>query len=222
MYRLKILGLILVFFGLFCSANDGSPLEKKEEPIKFVIGDVPLSPSAGEYDDWNTNQVHTFVRDVSEEFDIELDGYTHPLEGEHEFLSPFGKRIARNHNGVDIRASIQDIVYAAFNGKVRYAAYNTGGYGYVVVIRHYNGLETYYGHLSRLMVMPNQYVESGHPIGMAGTTGRSSCVHLHFETRFCGIPINPENLIDFENNDVRTDIYKFIKSKKSNEQKKVK
>ena len=218
MYRLKILGIILTFFSLICSANDGSPLEK-EEPIKFIIGDVLLSPSAGEYDDWNTNQVHTFVRDVSEEFVIELDGYTHPLEGEHEFLSSFGKRIARNHNGVDIRASIQDTVYAAFDGKVRYAAYNTGGYGYLVVIRHYNGLETYYGHLSRLMVMPNENVQSGHPIGMAGSTGRSSCVHLHFETRFCGLPIDPEKLIDIKKGEPIVNVYKFIKNKKNGQKK---
>lgn len=209
-----------MFFCLFSSANDGSPLVK-EEPIKFVIGDVPLSPSVGEYDDWNNYQIHASVRDIPDEFDIELDGYTHPLSGEHEFLSPFGKRIARNHNGVDIRANLQDTVYAAFDGKVRYSAYNTGGYGFVVVIRHYNGLETYYGHLSRLMVMPNEFVNSGQPIGMAGTTGRSSCVHLHFETRLCGKPINPEELIDFENNDVLHEVYKFVNGKK-NERKKVK
>ncbi len=220
MYRLKILGIILTFFSLICSANDGSPLEK-EEPIKFVIGDYPLSPSAGEYDDWNNFQVHSIVRNIPDEFDIELDGYTHPLKGEHEFLSPYGKRIARNHYGVDIRATLQDTVYAAFDGKVRYSSYNTGGYGYVIVIRHYNGLETYYAHLSRLMVFPNEYVNSGQPIGMAGTTGRSSCVHLHFETRLCGKAINPEELIDFKNSDVLYDVYKFLKNN-GNGQKKVK
>ena len=199
--------------GLCCSANDGSPLEKKEEPIKFVIGDYPLSPSAGEYDDWNNYQVHAKVMDVPEEFDIEMNGYTHPLDNENKLSSPYGKRLGRNHNGVDIRASLKDTVYAAFEGKVRFSSYNAGGYGLLVVIRHYNGLETYYGHLSKLLVNQNEYVHSGQPIGIAGSTGRSSGVHLHFETRFCGLPINPQKMIDIKKKEPIAEVYKFIKSK---------
>lgn len=219
MYRLRILGLILMLSSLCCSANDGSPLEKKEEPIKFVIGDYPLSPSAGEYDDWNNFQVHAKVMDIPEEFDIEMDGYTHPLDNDKEKTSSYGKRLGRNHNGVDIRASLSDTVYAAFDGKVRFSSYNAGGYGFLVVIRHYNGLETYYGHLSRLMVMPNQYVHSGQAIGMAGSTGRSSGVHLHFETRFCGLPIDPEKLIDIKKGEPIVNVYKFIKNKENGRKK---
>ncbi len=209
-----------MFFCLVSSANDGSPLVK-EEPIKFVIGDYPLSPSAGEYDDWNNYQVHSKVMDIPEEFDIEMEGYTHPLCKENKVSSSYGKRYGRNHNGVDIKASTNDTVYSAFDGKVRFSSYNAGGYGLLVVIRHYNGLETYYGHLSRLLVVPNEHVKSGQPIGMAGSTGRSSGVHLHFETRFCGLSINPEELIDFENIEVLQKVYKFVKGKK-NERKKVK
>lgn len=199
--------------GLCCSANDGSPLEKKEEPIKFVIGDYPLSPSAGEYDDWNNYQVHAKVMDVPEEFDIEMDGYTHPLDNENELSSPYGKRLGRNHNGVDIRASLKDTVYAAFEGKVRFSSYNAGGYGLLVVIRHYNGLETYYAHLSKQLVNQNEHVHSGQPIGIAGSTGKSSGVHLHFETRFCGLPIDPQKMIDIKKKEPIVEVYKFIKSK---------
>ena len=221
MCRLKILGLILMLSGLCCSANDGSLLEKKEEPIKFVIGDYPFSPSAGEYDDWNNYQVHAKVMDVPEEFEIDMDGYTHPLDNVKEKTSSYGKRFGRNHNGVDIGASLSDTVYAAFDGKVRFSTYNAGGYGLLVVIRHYNGLETYYGHMSRLLVTPNEHVQSGQPIGMAGSTGRSSGVHLHFETRFCGLPIDPEKLIDIKKGEPIVNVYKFIKNKE-NGRKKVK
>jgi murein DD-endopeptidase MepM/ murein hydrolase activator NlpD len=118
------------------------------------------------------------------------------------------------HQGVDIKANFTDTIYAAFDGKVRVSRYDVGGYGNFVVIRHYNGLETVYGHMSRNMVVPNQYVIAGQPIGMAGSTGRSSGVHLHFEMRFCGIALDPQKLISFENGFPLVDTYRFNKSDK--------
>ena len=200
--------------GFLCHAESDGRLLEKDEPIKFVIGDYMFSPSSNVYDDWNNHSVHTKVMDIPDEYEIDLDGYHHPLHNEGELLSPFGKRVARNHNGVDIRAAVTDTVYAAFDGKVRYAAYNTGGYGNLVIIRHYNGLETYYSHLSRIDVMQNEYVDAGQPLGVAGRTGRASCVHLHFETRFCGLPINPESLISIKRGETIYDTYKFVKDKK--------
>lgn len=215
MYRRRLIIILgMLCFGIYCNAqnNDGSPVEKKEEPIKFVIGDDIISPVSDIYDDWDCYRIHTNVRDIPNKYDIDLSNYFHPLQGKNnELLSSFGKRNGRFHYGVDIRASLNDTVYAAFDGKVRFASYNAGGYGFIVIIRHFNGLETYYAHLSRLMVMPNQFVCSGHPIGMAGSTGRASCVHLHFETRFCGKAINPQEFIDIKDGTVINENFEYIK-----------
>lgn len=85
------------------------------------------------------------------------------------------------HNGLDIKVYIGDTIRAAFSGKVRMVKYERRGYGKYVVIRHENGLETVYGHLSKQIVDENQYVEAGEPIGLGGNTGRSTGSHLHFE-----------------------------------------
>ncbi len=102
------------------------------------------------------------------------------------------------HFGVDLALHKGDNVYAAFDGIVRYSSYNTGGYGNCVVIRHYNGLETLYGHLSGRIVSPGQSVKSGELIGYGGSTGFSTGPHLHFETRYLGQPIDPTTFIDFK------------------------
>ncbi len=112
--------------------------------------------------------------------------------------SRYGWRKNRMHYGIDINVNTGDTIYAAFSGRIRYSKFNDGGYGNLVVIRHYNGLETYYAHLSKLLVVPNELVVAGQPIGLGGNTGRSYGAHLHFEVRFYDLPINPEFLIDFE------------------------
>ena len=117
--------------------------------------------------------------------------------------SRYGYRKGRYHNGIDINLDTGDTVVAAFSGKVRYARYNDSGFGNLVIIRHYNGLETFYAHLSKLIVVPNQEVKAGDPIGLGGNTGRSFGAHLHFETRFYDAPINPEEIIDFKNKELR-------------------
>lgn len=117
--------------------------------------------------------------------------------------SRYGYRKGRYHNGIDINLNTGDTVVAAFSGKVRYARYNDSGFGNLVIIRHYNGLETFYAHLSKLLVVPNQEVKAGEFIGLGGNTGRSYGAHLHFETRFYDAPINPEEIIDFKNKELR-------------------
>ncbi|MDE6714973.1 MAG: peptidoglycan DD-metalloendopeptidase family protein, partial [Muribaculaceae bacterium] len=89
--------------------------------------------------------------------------------------------------------------------------YDRRGYGYYVVLRHENGLETVYGHLSKFIVEPNEYVKAGDPIALGGNTGRSTGSHLHFETRFMGYAINPAAIFDFENQTTHTDTYTFNK-----------
>ena len=118
----------------------------------------------------------------------------------------------RNHRGLDIKVYIGDTIYAAFSGKVRVVKYDGNGYGKYIVIRHNNGLETIYGHLSHQIVHENQIVRAGQPIGLGGNTGRSTGSHLHFETRLCGVALNPALMFDFRNQDVTGDYYVYRKS----------
>jgi murein DD-endopeptidase MepM/ murein hydrolase activator NlpD len=126
--------------------------------------------------------------------------------------SNFGSRWGRQHKGLDIKVYIGDTIRAAFSGKVRIVRYEGGGYGNYVVIRHPNGLETIYGHLSKQLVKENENVRAGEPIGLGGNTGRSTGSHLHFETRLCGVALNPALLFDFLNQDVTGDQYLFTRA----------
>lgn len=121
-------------------------------------------------------------------------------------FSPFGIRHRRRHQGVDLPLKTGDPVYAAFGGKVRISEYS-GGYGNVVVIRHNNGLETTYGHLSRRDVQVNDWVSAGDVIGLGGSTGHSTGPHLHFETRYKGYAFDPQWLCDFESGTLRSGVF---------------
>ncbi len=103
------------------------------------------------------------------------------------------------HKGLDIKLNKGDSIRAAFDGVVRYARYNRGGFGYLIILRHYNGLETYYAHLSKMSVKVNQVVKSGDLIGLGGSTGRSRGPHLHFEVRYKDVPVDPLRMIDYDN-----------------------
>ncbi|MBQ6253559.1 MAG: peptidoglycan DD-metalloendopeptidase family protein [Bacteroidales bacterium] len=124
--------------------------------------------------------------------------------------SKFGYRHRRRHQGVDLPLQTGTPVYAAFDGKVRLAKYYKG-YGNLVVLRHENGLETFYGHLSKIMVSDDEWVSAGSIIGLGGSTGRSTGPHLHFETRYRGYAFDPEWLIDFESGVLR---HRFFTLKK--------
>lgn len=130
-------------------------------------------------------------------------GYVHPFHG--KVTSDFGWRRYRMHKGIDIDLNTGDSIFAAFDGVVRISKYNYGGFGNYVVIRHYNGVETLYGHLSRRLVEPNTVVRAGEVIGLGGNTGRSTGSHLHFEVRFRGQAINPNRIVDFDNGMLVTD-----------------
>ncbi|MDP1622998.1 MAG: peptidoglycan DD-metalloendopeptidase family protein [Bacteroidales bacterium] len=123
--------------------------------------------------------------------------------GDRIFTLPvFGKLFrgfTYSHKGLDIKLNKGDTINAAFDGVIRYAKYNRGGFGNLVIIRHYNGLETYYGHLSKINVKVNEVVKSGDPIALGGSTGRSRGPHLHFEVRYKDIPLDPFRVIDFDN-----------------------
>lgn len=177
--------------------------EEKEEPASDL------------YDDWNNTYAHrqTTLPDV---YKIDLRGFVIPTPS-RVITSNFGRRWGRNHQGMDIKVYIGDTICSAFSGRVRIVKYNANGYGKYIVIRHNNGLETIYGHLSRQLVRENQYVQAGQPIGLGGNTGRSTGSHLHFETRLCGVALNPALFFDFANQDVTGDYYVYRRSNISSE-----
>ncbi|HKC67937.1 MAG TPA: M23 family metallopeptidase, partial [Bacteroidia bacterium] len=126
--------------------------------------------------------------------------------------SNFGWRDKRMHKGMDIDLRRGAPVKAAFGGMVRIARYN-GGYGNVVIVRHYNGLETVYAHLSKIKVKTGQVVTSGQLLGLGGATGHATGNHLHFEVRFKGHALNPANFISFTDNKILNDTLIIRKSK---------
>ena len=139
-----------------------------------------------------------------------LKCYHYPHKG--SIRSKYGIRHRRRHQGVDIPIKTGDPVYATFNGRVRISEYNRGGYGNLIIVRHDNGLETYYGHLSERLVQSGEWVEAGQIIGLGGSTGRSTGPHLHFETRYYGQAFDPERLIDFESGILRRQTFLLKKS----------
>lgn len=128
--------------------------------------------------------------------DIEEGTFNFPLSGAR-ILSHFGRRNGRMHQGIDLKINRRDTVTAAFDGIVRMAGWSRG-YGNVVVIRHYNGLETVYAHNTRHLVHSGDHVKAGTPVSITGETGRATTDHLHFEVRINATPIDPRLLIDFE------------------------
>ncbi len=127
--------------------------------------------------------------------------------------SGYKMRWGRQHHGIDLGLKVGDPVYSAWDGIVRYAQWNKSGYGFCVVVRHKNGLETLYAHLSKLLVSPNQYVSSGDMVGLGGSTGRSTGPHLHFEIRYKDFSINPDLLIDYSTRTLRVDTFQFERAK---------
>lgn len=168
--------------------------------------------SAGElYTSWNTQSVHCYAgQQLPEKFRIDLRGFAMPTSS-RVVTSNFGYRPAfgRNHKGLDIKVYIGDTIASAFDGKVRIVKFDRGGYGKYIVVRHGNGLETIYGHLSKQLVKVGDEVRAGEPIGLGGNTGLSTGSHLHFETRLLGEAINPALLFDFANQDVTCDFYDY-------------
>lgn len=161
---------------------------------------------------WNSQAVNPYAgMDVADNIRIDVSEYSMPVPG--YITSPYGyrKRFRRQHKGVDLKLHVGDTVRAAFSGKVRLTRYDRRGYGYYVIVRHHNGLETVYGHLSKFLVKPNQDIKVGEPIALGGNTGRSTGPHLHFETRYMGYPINPMAIFDFPNQTTHTDFYTFSK-----------
>ena len=125
-----------------------------------------------------------------------------PYKGDVHPRGKFGPRRGRRHQGIDMPLKTGDPVYATFTGRVRVSNY-MGGFGNLIIIRHENGIETFYGHLSKRKVEAGDWVNAGDVIGLGGSTGRSTGPHLHFETRYNGFAFDPQWLIDFKTGELR-------------------
>ena len=161
---------------------------------------------------WNSRSVNPVKESqVPDREVLNVRGYHTPHPG--RVSSPYGyrARFGRMHKGVDISLKLNDTIYAAYDGKVRLTNSEPKCYGNDIIRRLPNKRETVYGHLNKILVKPNQVVKAGQPIGLGGSTGRSTGPHLHFETRFMGYAINPAAIINFSNGTVHTDTYTFSK-----------
>jgi murein DD-endopeptidase MepM/ murein hydrolase activator NlpD len=136
--------------------------------------------------------------------------YVHPFKN---FITcDFGQRKWLWHYGVDIRLAVGDTVHAAFDGIARPTPFDRHGFGNVVILRHASGLETVYGHLSKKLVAPGQSVKAGDIVGLGGNTGHSTGSHLHFEIRYYGEPINPNDIVDFQSGMIKNDTLVLTKA----------
>ena len=161
-----------------------------------------------EYDMWDESLINPYgVRlvDMKDTIKIDLRGYTPPSQ--KYVTSDFGYRRGQFHYGIDLKVHKGDTVFCAFDGQVRLAKSQRRGYGQYVVVRHNNGLETLYAHLEKTFVTPGQTVCTGEALGLGGSTGRSTGYHLHFETRYLGNVINPNDLYDFTECGVKSDVF---------------
>lgn len=192
---------------------------KNEETSKFVNGvlgteteEITISDIDEQFG-WESPRVNCYEGvEVPATAKIDVTGFYMPVPGKVTSNYGYRPRFRRMHRGIDLNLNTGDTVRAAFNGRVRIVSYEAKGYGKYVVIRHDNGLETVYAHFSKHLVERNQYVKAGEAIGLGGNTGRSFGAHLHFETRYMGVAINPAAIIDFSNSTVHSDVFTFNKT----------
>lgn len=188
-----------------------TPTEMVEtvEPHFMLLNEENIIPSDEMYPTWANSVVH-YNSAMPDSFRIDLRNYVMPTPSV-KVTDIFGYRPNRRrvHQGLDIKVQTGDTIYAAFDGKVRITSYQRRGYGHYVVIRHNNGIETLYAHLSKKLVEANDNVKAGDPIGLGGNTGRSSGSHLHFETILMGKSLDPALMFDFKNQKMTGECYLY-------------
>ncbi|MDN5204907.1 M23 family metallopeptidase [Fulvivirgaceae bacterium BMA10] len=166
---------------------------------------------------WDSKKVNPYKFDgakLKDTIDITLEDHIAGYQWmvpitETKINSAFGFRRYRWHYGIDLKLNRGDTVRATADGVVRMAQYDRWGYGHYVVLRHKNGLETLYGHFTRRLVRVGQEVKAGTPIGLGGSTGRSTGNHLHFEVRYKGHAVNPIEIFDFEKDSLLRTTYEL-------------
>ena len=183
-----------------------------KEPVYVTISEalqidcvwVTTHEYFGVWDSQKLNPYNEDVEKLSDTLALRLydemigENWSSPVKDFKRVSSPFGFRRFRWHYGIDLSLNTGDTVYAAFDGIVRIKQYDRNGYGNYVVLIHKNGLESLYGHFSKTLVNVGDEVKAGEPIGLGGSTGRSTGPHLHFETRYMGQAFDPTEVFDFE------------------------
>ena len=166
-------------------------------PISDYLRLIDFSEMPEEYDIWSDTKINPYqvnLVDMKDTVKIDMSSFYSPAQS--YVTSNFGFRRWRHHYGIDLKVHRGDSVYNAFDGVVRITK-RARDYGYYVLVRHFNGLETLYAHLNKITVNPGDTLKAGIPVGLGGNTGRSTGYHLHFEVRYLGNPINPNDIIDF-------------------------
>jgi murein DD-endopeptidase MepM/ murein hydrolase activator NlpD len=198
------------------------------EKFEVVKEDGSPYPANHYYKSWNSKAAFDYPSHLMQNDSVLVLVLAQPHNGQHyhhplsektlnryfgTVTSPYGWRDGRPHNGVDLELHLYDSVMNMFDGKVRLAQ-NYQGYGKVVIVRHYNGLETLYAHLSKIKVKEGDVVKAGDLLGLGGMTGHATGTHLHFEMRFKGVPINPAHVVSFQDRELYADtlIVKRVKS----------
>ena len=219
---LPILTFFLSTFGGLAQQTNFSLIPKKDtvniyhEMLNDQTDDLMENHPADDiYNDmWTSDHVNPYkipIDSMPDSVQIDCSNFVVPVHG--VVTSAFGPRRYRFHYGIDLRLKVGDSVRSAFSGKVRLINYEARGYGNYIVIRHNNGLETVYAHLSAVLVVLNQDVKAGQLIAFGGNTGHSTGPHLHFETRYIGNAINPAHIIDFDTGHVLAKTYLLTKKK---------
>ncbi|WP_261990479.1 M23 family metallopeptidase [Hymenobacter sp. BT188] len=202
-------------------SEDTTSLNEGEQHIVEVSDEVRIDSSwvkvAGYYAIWDTRNINPYRVDGRRLRDTLTLKLVDPLRkryakmplGTTPTTSDFGFRGSRWHYGVDLDLNTGDTVRAAFDGVVRISKWDGSGYGNYLLVRHYNGIETLYGHLSKSLVTTGTFVKAGQIIGLGGNTGRSTGSHLHYEVRYEGNPIDPERMYDFPDYKLRQDNFQI-------------
>lgn len=204
----RTLGVVSVIDTLPTPSEQISIVLFNDNTWRYVLAEGFRNDTTVFDDHWNTTATHAYTDvDLNSFPDAtpiqlvdSLRSYHYPYIG--RITSRYGPRRGRSHQGIDMSLKVGDSVYAVFDGKVRLSK-AAGNYGNLVIIRHNNGLETYYAHLSERSVQPGEWVVAGQQIGLGGNTGRSTGPHLHFEVRYRGQSFDPERIIDFKTGELR-------------------
>lgn len=141
--------------------------------------------------------------EISSTTGIMLSKFGFPVR--NKVISRFGPRSGRMHYGLDVKSTTGDTIYAAFDGQILKSGYERG-FGNLIVIQHEKDIKTYYGHLSKYLIRSGNFIKKGEPLGLAGSTGRATGTHLHFEIREKNIPFDPELVYDYEADEIRIDV----------------
>lgn len=205
-------------------SEDTSQIDQGQTSVVEIIDSALIGNEwvkiADYYAVWDSRTIDPYnidPLDFNEAIDIKLydpavNRYWSAPLNEGKLTSNFGYRWGRWHTGSDLDLETGDPIYSAFDGVVRVVGWNGDGYGRYVLVRHYNGLETLYGHMSKQTVEQGQLVKAGDQLGLGGNTGRSYGSHLHFETRYEGNPFSPLTIFSFPANTLNSDHFLLTSS----------